>query len=82
MDIYILNALAGALGQGVRVLAGLKKAAESGAEFEGERIIETIVIGGAIGGAVGVFANDPKAAFLAGYAGTDFVEAMARRYKK
>ncbi|RLI92004.1 MAG: hypothetical protein DRO95_03185 [Candidatus Altiarchaeales archaeon] len=81
MEIYITNAIAGAVGQSVRILAGLKKAAERGVEFEGARMIETLVLGAVIGGAVGLFTNDPTMAFLAGYSGTDFIEAMARSYK-
>jgi len=81
MEIYITNAIAGAVGQSVRILAGLKKAAEKGDPFDGARMLETLVVGAAIGGAIGIFTGDPKAAFLAGYAGTDFIEAMARSYR-
>jgi len=81
MEQYILQMSAGALGQCVRVIAGMKKMVERGEEFDGVRFIHTLLMGCFIGGASGLVANDPAISFMAGYAGTDFIEGMITKHK-
>ncbi|MDD4928347.1 MAG: hypothetical protein PHP85_03590 [Gallionella sp.] len=92
----IAGGLLGTLGQGVRVIAGLKKANDSAAQQNQTTIIETstLIISLFIGFTAGALAllatsgftqidisqSTAFALIAAGYAGTDFIEAFMKKY--
>jgi hypothetical protein len=91
--IVLLAALLGMAGQGIRVIAGLKKMQEiaggSNANFDSHQLFISLFISLIIGVVAGILAaimvNGPisKATYFgfiaAGYAGTDFIEAFMRK---
>lgn len=79
IEQYGILCAAGALGQAVRVIGGLKKACQDKEEIDGARVIESLLMGFFTGGSVGIFTGNAEMAFLSGYAGTDFLEAMIHK---
>jgi len=96
IDIIILGGLLGVLGQGIRMVVGLKKLSDENAKLaEGEtsvvnitRLLTSIFIGfvaGALYLLINQLPKDPKPEFYftiiaAGYAGTDFIEGLFNTY--
>ena len=80
MDLnnLIANGIFGASGQLLRSVIGLRKAVEVGADFNLQRFMLTLGTGMLLGFLVGMWLSDPRGAFLAGYAGTDFIEGWIR----
>ena len=97
-QFIIMNILAGGLlgllGQGVRVVAGLKKASEDSKladVFVANQLLVSLLIGFVAGGLAMLGMSDLQAAkqidganlfaiVAAGYAGTDFIEAFMKRH--
>ena len=101
MDIYtalmyiIVGAFLGAVGQGIRVIIGVKKAHEKPINMNKEmkewldlkRLLVSLIIGAIAGclGAIVLLGTAVNREFLlglvaAGYAGTDFIEGIMRSY--
>jgi hypothetical protein len=93
--VLVLGGAAGALGQMVRTVVGLKKAADSRAAsasegaFDSQRLVLSLVIGATAGAIAALTTNvDPTERIplqavlglaAAGYAGADFIEGAMRR---
>lgn len=89
----LLGGTLGMIGQGIRVVAGLKKMLDAGTmdEFKPSVLIVSLLIGFIAGALayVGVDRIGPVefdrvlmlAILAAGYAGTDFIEAFMKRQK-
>jgi hypothetical protein len=97
LAILAVGALAGAAGQGARVIVGMKKLGDEAQSLQSplrslvvpSQLFTSLLIG-AIAGIIGVIANgigqnvEPKdvmALLFIGYAGTDFIEGIIRREK-
>lgn len=78
IPVWMVLALAGAVGQMFRVCQGVYKAVERGEEIKSGRILSTILFAGFTGAMTGFFYPDWRASFLAGYAATDFVEGIVK----
>jgi len=78
LPAWITLALAGALGQLLRALVGVKKAIDSGEQIDTERLVWTTLYGMFWGGIIGYFCQDWKAAFTSGFAVTDFTEGLVK----
>lgn len=79
MEKYLIYILAGFTGGIVRGLVGFvkNKTIEKANHFKPQYFLITILISGVVGGAAGALADsDWKVSFLAGYAGTDFIESL------
>jgi len=82
MEKYLVYILAGFLGGIVRGLVGFvknktNKTIEKADHFKASYFVVTILISGIVGGAAGVLADTEwQVSFLAGYAGTDFIENL------
>lgn len=76
---YITLILFGGTGQLFRVLQGIEKAIRNKEKLSMGRVLSSLIIGFMTGGLVGILAKDWRMAFLGGYAGTDFIEGLARR---
>jgi len=80
----LLFAAWGALGQFVRSCIGLKKAIESGEKVSFRYWLATMILGAIIGAVAGILAQGVTAeatwlvSFIAGYAGTDFIEGIVK----
>jgi hypothetical protein len=85
----ILGIILGVLGQGIRVIVGLKKMSEesnsTNKNFDIKRLILSLGIGGVAGGLGAIILLDQKLdkelllTFVAtGYAGTDFIEGVLK----
>jgi len=88
--LILLGGILGTVGQLLRVIIGLKKAADSNQAIDYKRTSFSLVLSFAIGGVAGVLASlsagdiafdkSTMMAFLsAGYAGTDFIEGFMRK---
>lgn len=84
----LIGAFLGMMGQGMRIIVGIRKQNKYGSDFKSSRLLISLLFGlivGAIAGAL-VIVNDPtkelgtKTAMLAviaaGYAGADFIEGF------
>ena len=79
MERYLIYILAGFLGGIIRGLVGFvkNKAIEKADHFKPSYFVVTILIAGIVGAAAGALADTEwQISFLAGYAGTDFIENM------
>ncbi|PIN74703.1 hypothetical protein COV18_05785 [Candidatus Woesearchaeota archaeon CG10_big_fil_rev_8_21_14_0_10_37_12] len=75
-------ALLGGLGGLVRGLLGVRKALLEGRTFVFTYLLSTVLIAIIIGAIVGsVLGNSTIMAFVAGYAGTDLLESLAKSIK-
>ncbi|MBX2947194.1 MAG: hypothetical protein KF725_15290 [Cyclobacteriaceae bacterium] len=91
--LIMLGGIVGTVGQLLRVIIGLKKAADSGEAPDYKRTTLSLVLAFAVGGVAGVLAainmtdletidKSTLLAFLtAGYAGTDFIEGFISKHK-
>lgn len=87
----LTGALLGMVGQGIRMVVGLKKQNETGDVQDTSRIMISLVLGLIVGAVAGILiivdnpANDLSqstaltAIIAAGYAGTDFIEGFMRK---
>jgi hypothetical protein len=79
MEKYIVYILAGFMGGIIRGLVGFvkNKTIEKADHFKPQYFIITILISGVVGAAAGALADTEwQVSFLAGYAGTDFIENL------
>jgi len=79
MDKYLIYILAGLLGGIIRGLVGFvkNKTVEKANHFKPSYFVVTILISGIVGAAAGILADTEwQISFLAGYAGTDFIENL------
>ena len=79
MEKYLIYLLAGFVGGIIRGLVGFvkNKTIEKANHFKPEYFLITIVISGIVGAAAGILADTEwQVSFLAGYAGTDFIESL------
>jgi len=75
---WIVYAVAGAGGQLVRVLLGVKKAADAGEHIAVSRIVWTTIYGMISGAVIGSFYRDTRLAFTSGLAMTDLTESLLK----
>lgn len=89
MDILVLGAMAGALGQMVRAASGFAKLRAEGQSFQASKLVVSLVIGATAGAlaAVPLLSGQPDPGIPtilglmgAGYAGADFIEGFAGKY--
>jgi len=78
LPMWVILAVAGGLGQLVRSIQGVYKAVERGEPIKISKIFWTFCFALFTGAGVGFFYPDARAAFLAGYAATDFVEGLVK----
>ncbi len=79
MEKYLIYILAGFLGGIIRGLVGFvkNKTIEKADHFKSSYFVVTILIAGIVGATAGVLADTEwQVSFLAGYAGTDFIENL------
>jgi len=79
MEKYLIYILAGFLGGVIRGLVGFvkSKTIEKANHFKSSYFIITILISGIVGMAAGALTDTEwQVSFLAGYAGTDFIENL------
>lgn len=79
MEKYFIYILAGFLGGTIRGLVGFmkNKTIEKANHFKPSYFAITLLISGIVGAAAGALANTEwQVSFLAGYAGTDFIENL------
>ena len=79
MDKYLIYILAGLLGGIIRGLVRFvkNKTVEKANHFKPSYFVVTILISGIVGAAAGILADTEwQISFLAGYAGTDFIENL------
>lgn len=79
MEKYLIYIFAGFMGGIIRGLVGFvkNKTVEKANHFKLSYFIVTILIAGVVGGAAGALADTEwQVSFLAGYAGTDFIENL------
>ena len=79
MEKYYIYILAGFLGGIIRALVGFikNKTIEKADHFRPQYFLITILISGVVGAAAGALADTKwQVSFLAGYAGTDFIENL------
>ena len=79
MEKYLIYILAGSLGGIIRGLVGFvkNKTIEKANHFKPQYFLITIAISGIVGAAAGILADTEwQVSFLAGYAGTDFIESL------
>lgn len=79
MEKYFVYLLAGFCRGIIRGLVGLvkNKTIEKANHFKPEYFLLTITISGIVGAAAGILADTEwQVSFLAGYAGTDFIESL------
>ena len=79
MEKYLIYLIAGFTGGIIRGLVGFvkNKTVEKANHFKPEYFLITIAISGIVGTAAGILADTEwQVSFLAGYAGTDFIESL------
>jgi len=79
MEKYLIYILAGFFGGIIRGLVGFvkNKTIEKADHFKPSYFVVTILISGVVGAAAGALADTEwQVSFLAGYAGTDFIENL------
>jgi len=79
MDKFLLYIIAGFAGGIIRGLVGFvkNKVIEKADHFKPQYFMVTILISGIVGAAAGALADTEwQVSFLAGYAGTDFIESL------
>ncbi len=79
MEKYLIYILAGFMGGLIRALVGFvkNKNIEKADHFRPQYFLITILISGVVGAAAGTLADTEwQVSFLAGYAGTDFIENL------
>ena len=79
MEKYLIYIIAGFVGGIIRGLVGFvkNKTLEKADHFKLSYFLFTILIAGVVGGGAGALADTEwQASFLAGYAGTDFIENL------
>jgi uncharacterized membrane protein YeaQ/YmgE (transglycosylase-associated protein family) len=79
MEKYLIYLLAGSCGGMIRGLVGFvkNKTLEKANHFKPQYFLVTILISGIVGAVVGILADTEwQVSFLAGYAGTDFIESL------
>jgi hypothetical protein len=79
MEKYLIYFLAGFSGGIVRGLVGFvkNKTIEKADHFKPQYFLITILISGVVGATAGILADTEwQVSFLAGYAGTDFIESL------
>jgi uncharacterized membrane protein YfcA len=79
IEKYLVYFLAGFLGGVIRGLVGFvkNKTIEKADHFKPSYFVVTILIAGIVGAAAGALADTEwQVSFLAGYAGTDFIENL------
>lgn len=78
IPIWVFLALAGGLGQLFRTSQGIYKAIQKGEKLEFSKVFWTWLFALFSGACIGYFYPDYRAAFLAGYAATDFTEGLVK----
>lgn len=78
LPAWVILALAGAVGQMLRAIVGVKKAVERGDRISAGHLFWSIVYSAFMGAVIGYFYPDWRAAFLGGYAATDFSEGIVK----
>lgn len=78
LEYYALQFLAGGAGQVVRVCYGLKNAIDKNKDISVPRLLTTLLGAMIAGGLIGIWTQDPRAAFFGGLAATDIVEGMLK----
>lgn len=73
---WALLALAGMLGQVLRVLLGIKKAIEADVKLDPDRIFYSLIYAAFWGAMIGTFSQDWRLAFTAGLGATDVTESL------
>ncbi len=79
MEKFLIYILAGFTGGIIRGLVGFvkNKTLEKANHFKPQYFLITVLISGIVGGAAGALADTEwQVSFLAGYAGTDFIENL------
>ena len=79
MEKYLVYFIAGFTGGIIRGLVGFvkNKTIEKANHFKPQYFLITILISGVVGAAAGALADTEwQVSFLAGYAGTDFIESL------
>ena len=79
MEKYLIYILAGFMGGIIRALVGFvkNKTIEKADHFKPQYFLITILISGVVGATAGALADTEwQVSFLAGYAGTDFIENL------
>jgi uncharacterized membrane protein YfcA len=79
MEKYLIYVLSGFLGGIIRGLVGFvkNKTIEKADRFKPSYFVVTLLISGIVGAAAGALADTEwQVSFLAGYAGTDFIENL------
>ena len=79
MEKFLIYILAGFTGGIIRGLVGFvkNKTLEKANHFKPQYFLITILISGVVGAAAGILADTEwQISFLAGYAGTDFIESL------
>jgi hypothetical protein len=79
MEKFLIYIFAGFTGGIIRGLVGFvkNKTLEKANHFKSQYFLITILISGIVGGAAGALADTEwQVSFLAGYAGTDFIENL------
>lgn len=79
MEKYLISILAGFSGGIIRCLVGFvkNKTLQKANHFKPRYFLITILISGIVGVAAGILADTEwQVSFLAGYAGTDFIESL------
>lgn len=79
MEKYLIYILAGFLGRVIRGLVGFvkNKTIEKADQFKPSYFVVMILISGVVAAAAGALADTEwQVSFLAGYAGTDFIENL------
>lgn len=79
MDKFLVYLVAGFVGGIIRGLVGFvkNKTIEKASHFKPQYFLITILISGIVGAAAGALADTEwQVSFLAGYAGTDFIENL------
>ena len=78
LPVWFLLALCGGIGQLVRAIQGVYKAVERGEKIQASKLFWSCVFALFVGAGIGFFYPDYRAAFLAGYAATDFAEGLVK----
>ncbi|MHC1610036.1 MAG: hypothetical protein ACXQTW_00260 [Candidatus Methanospirareceae archaeon] len=78
IPVWVLLALCGGVGQLLRSAQGVYKAIQRGEKIKWSRVFWTWVYSLLAGAMIGYFYPDYRAAFLAGYAATDFTEGLVK----
>ena len=77
IDLFILNILYGVFGGAIRGFVGVSKAIKGKKKIQPLRLVVTVLIAAVVGGVASAIADgDWRVGLLAGYAGSDLLEAL------